>query len=254
MRVLWSKTIRMSNENKSLQNKEVVIMGATSGIGLAVALAAAKEGAIVKIASSNQQRINNTLALLPASASGYVVDLSSEQQIKTFFEQAGAFDHLVYTAGENIRIGKIAATDIDRAKEYLNIRYWGAVAAVKYGSQLIREKGSITLTSGIASQRPGSGWALGAGICGAMEGFCRAMAVELAPVRVNIVSPGIVRTNLWNSLEADERTALYSQASNSLLVKRVGEAEDLAKTYIYLMTQEYCTGQTLVVDGGGVLV
>lgn len=244
----------MSNENQSLQDKVVVVLGGTSGIGLAVAIAVARQGAIVKIGSSNQQRINEALALLPANASGQVVDLSSEQQIKTFFEQTGVFDHLVYTAGENIRLGKVTETDIDAAKNYLNIRYWGAVTAVKYGSPLIREKGSITLTSGIASRRPGTGWMLGASICGAMDAFCRAMAVELAPLRVNIVSPGIVRTNLWNSLTTEDRSTLYDQVGNSLLVKRVGEPEDVAKTYLYLMTQEYCTGQSLVVDGGGVLV
>jgi len=87
-----------------------------------------------------------------------------------------------------------------------------------------------------------------------MEGLTRALAVELAPIRVNLVSPGLVRTPLWDNLPEFEREALYSASSAALPVGRVGEAEDLAQTYVYLMSNRYATGQTIIVDGGGVLV
>jgi NAD(P)-dependent dehydrogenase (short-subunit alcohol dehydrogenase family) len=118
----------------------------------------------------------------------------------------------------------------------------------------IRQGGSIVLTSGIASARPQKGWTVGASICGAMEGFTRALAVELAPIRVNIVSPGLVRTPLWSNVPESDREAMYRQVGARLPAGRAGEADDIAQTYVYLMNNAFATGQTIVIDGGGVLV
>ncbi len=177
-----------------------------------------------------------------------------EANIAKFFTTVGAFDHLVYCAGENISLGDLEATDIASAREFFTLRYWGAVAAVKYGAPHIRQGGSIVLTSGIASKRPGKGWFLGASICGAMDSFVKAMAVELAPIRVNLVSPGVVKTNLWNSLSETDRNGLYNATAAHVPVKYVAEPNDIALTYLYLMKQPYGTGQGIVVDGGATLV
>jgi len=247
----------MKEQNEStdgLKNKKVVVLGGSSGIGLAVAQAAALAGAHTIIVSSNQQRIDNALKEIGRNSEGHVADLTNEQQVKQLFSTLGNFDHLVFTAGEHLVIGNIGDAVMEDARAFFNVRYWGAVMAVKYASPHINAGGSIVLTSGIASRRPGKGWFLGTSICAAMEGFTRAMAVELAPLRVNLVSPGIVRTNLWNNLPEADRENLYKSFADSLLVKRVGEAEDIAKTYLYLMTQQFSTGQVLIVDGGGVLV
>lgn len=240
--------------NASLEGKKVTILGGSSGIGLATAQAAAAEGAKVIIVSGNRQRLDAALETLPEGSLGFMVDLKMEHEIKQFFEQTGPFDHMVYTAGENIIIQNVADANIQQAKEYFNIRYWGAFAAVKYGVPYINTHGSITLTSGIAALRPGAGWALGASICAAMDAFTRAMSVELAPIRVNNVSPGVVKTNLWNSFSEEERNAFYQSVGDMLPVKRVGEAADIAQSFLYLMKQPFSTGHTLVVDGGGVLV
>jgi NAD(P)-dependent dehydrogenase (short-subunit alcohol dehydrogenase family) len=240
--------------NTSLTNKKVVILGGSSGIGLATAKAAAAGGASVIIVSSNQQRINNALAELPGETRGIVIDLTNEHQLKNFFADLGNFDHLVYTAGENLQLTPIVDVTLADAQKFFNLRYWGAFTAVKYASPYINTGGSINLTGGIASARPQSGWSLGASICAAMEGFTRAMAIELAPVRVNLVSPGVVKTNLWNNMSETDRDEFYANISNSLPVKHVGEAEEIAQTYLYLMTQQYSTGQIIVVDGGSVLV
>lgn len=244
----------MENKTTSLHGKTVVLLGASSGIGLATAQAAAAEGANIIIVSANQQRLDNALKELPQEAKAYAVDVTNEEQIKDLFTKIGKFDHLVYTAGENIQIGNISDTKIEAGKKYFNVRYWGAFTAVKYAAAHINVGGSIVLTSGAASQRPGKGWSLGASMCAAMEGFTRAMAVELSPIRVNVVVPGIVKTNLWNSLPDTDREALYVTYADMLLVKHIGEAAEVAQTYIYLMKQTYSTGQTVVVDGGGVLV
>jgi len=206
------------------------------------------------IVSANQQRINDALQQLPEGAEGHAIDLGQEANIKDFFAQTGSFDHLVYTAGENISLLTMADAEIDKARHFFNLRYWGAFAAVKYGAPYINKGGSINLTSGIASLRPGKGWALAASICGAMEGLVRALAVELAPIRVNSVMPGVIKTNLWNSMSDADRGYLYKSVGDSLLVKRVGEAEDIARAFLYLMKQTFGTGQNMVIDGGAVLV
>jgi NAD(P)-dependent dehydrogenase (short-subunit alcohol dehydrogenase family) len=148
----------------------------------------------------------------------------------------------------------LAATDLKEARRAFEWRYWAALAAVKYGSKDIRKGGSIVLTTGVAGQRPHKGWVVAASVCGTIEALTRALALELAPIRVNAVSPGVVRTNPWQNMTAPERERLYESVGNSLPVGRVGEAHDVAQAYLFLMQEEFSTGQTLVVDGGTVLV
>jgi NAD(P)-dependent dehydrogenase (short-subunit alcohol dehydrogenase family) len=126
--------------------------------------------------------------------------------------------------------------------------------AAKYGSGHIRPGGSIVFTSGLAGWRPHAGWSLGASICAAMEGLTRALAVELAPTRVNIVSPGVVKSPLWANMTTADRDALYRQTAAKLPVAHIGEVEEIAEAYLYLMRQTYGTGEVLRVDGGGAIV
>jgi NAD(P)-dependent dehydrogenase (short-subunit alcohol dehydrogenase family) len=208
----------------------------------------------VVIASSRRARIDEALATLPTGTEGHVLDLADSDATQALFARLGGFDHLVFTAGETLQLGSLAASDVDTARRFFTLRYWGAYCAAKYGSGSIRKGGSIVFTSGIASQRPLKGWALGASICSAMEGLTRALAVELAPIRVNIVSPGVVRTPLWSNMMEADRDALYLQMAERLPVGHVGDAAEIAEAYLYLMRQSYGTGQVLVVDGGAVLV
>lgn len=240
--------------NTSLKSKKVILLGGSAGIGLATAKAAATEGANVIIVSSNQQRIDKALAELPSGSKGYAVDLSKEENIRSFFETIGNFDHLVYTAAENISLNAITETQIPIAQSFFNLRFWSMFTAVKYAAKNINPGGSINLTGGIAGMRPGKNWAVAAAICSAMEGFVRAAAVELAPIRVNSAVPGVIKTNLWDSMSATDRDALYQSVANAIPVQRAGEAEDVALTFIYLMKQQFGTGQNIVVDGGTVLV
>ncbi|MFA6084437.1 SDR family oxidoreductase [Mucilaginibacter sp.] len=244
----------MENQTKLLRGKRVIILGGSSGLGLATAKAAAAEGANIIIVSSNQNRIDQALKELPEGCEGYAADLSREENIKNFFEMTGSFDHLVYTAAENLTLNTLNETEIDKARQFFNLRFWSALAAVKYASRLINAGGSISLTGGIAGARPGKGWSIASSICGAMEGFVRAMAVELAPIRVNSVVPGVIKTNLWSSMADTDRENLFQSVGDALLVKRVGEAEDIALAFTYLMKQKFGTGQNIIIDGGAVLV
>ena len=238
----------------SFGGKRVVILGGSSGIGLATAQAVAEKGASVVIASSRQARVDAALAILPTGAAGHALDLTDEQSVKAFFAGLGPFDHLVYSAGESLQLGPLADTDISTARSFFNVRYWGAYMTAKYGAPSIRSGGSIVFTSGTAGMRPRSGWSLGASVCSAMEGLTRALALELAPIRVNVVAPGMVKSPLWANIPEAERETLFRQAGQRLPVGHVGEVDEIAAAYLYLMQQTYGTGQVLVVDGGGALV
>ena len=240
-------------QGNGLHNKRVVILGGSSGIGLAVAEQAASQGAKLVIASSNAERVQKAIESLGGNAQGHTLDLSDEQAVETLFAKLGAFDHLVFTAGDSLHLHNLATTDLKQARRAFELRYWAALAAVKYGSKNIRKGGSVVLTTGVAGQRPQKGWVVAASVCGTIDALTRALAVELAPIRVNAVSPGVVRTHLWQSMSAAEREQMYESVGKSLPVGRVGEPHDIAQAYVFLMQEGFGTGQILVVDGGTVL-
>ena len=237
-----------------LTGKRIVVLGGSSGIGLAVAEQVVAEGSTAIIASSNADRVKQAVATLAGKAQGHALDLSKERDIQDFFQKIGDFDHLVFTAGDTLQLNELAATDLTQARHAFELRYWAALAAVKYASSHIRKGGSIVLTTGVAGRRPHKGWTIAASVCGTIEALTRALAVELAPVRVNAVCPGVVRTNLWQGMNADERERLFENVGKSLLVGRVGEACEIARAYLFLIEEGYSTGQTVVLDGGAALV
>ena len=237
-----------------MQGQRMVVLGGSSGIGLATAQAAGRAGAGVVIASSRRARVDEALAMLPEGAEGHALDLTDAAAVEALFGRIGAFDHLVFTAGETLMLGSLADTDLAAAQRFFALRYWGAFTAAKFGSPHLRPGGSITFTTGTAGRRPRAGWSLGASVCSAVEGLTRALAVELAPLRVNAVAPGLVKTPLWAGMGEGDRETLYAGAVARLPVGHAGEPAEIAETYLYLMRQSYGTGQVIVVDGGGSLV
>ena len=135
--------------------------------------------------------------------------------MRDFFSTIGEFDHLTVTAGESLHLGEFAALDLEKARRFFEVRFWGAVAAAKYAGKRIKSTGSIILTNGIIGLRPQKGWVIAAGICGALEAVTRALAIELAPVRVNLVCAGIVRTELWRNMTEADRNGLFEKSQPS---------------------------------------
>jgi NAD(P)-dependent dehydrogenase (short-subunit alcohol dehydrogenase family) len=240
--------------HRELSGRRIVVLGGSSGIGLAVAQRAVAQGATAIIASSNADRVKQAVAALDGKAEGHALDFSNERDMQNFFQNIGDFDHLVFTAGDTLQLNELVATDLTKARRAFELRYWAALAAVKYASPHIRTDGSIVLTTGVAGRRPHKGWAVVASICGTIEALTRALAVELAPIRVNAVCPGVVRTSLWKNMQEQDREAMYENVGNHLLVGRVGEACEIALAYLFLMQEGYSTGQTVVVDGGALLM
>ncbi|MGW2402810.1 SDR family oxidoreductase [Kitasatospora sp. NPDC001664] len=237
----------------SLAGKKIVIIGGTSGIGLAVARQAAAAGAEVVVASSSRSRVDAAVERLGGAAEGHRLDVADGDAIAGFFERVGELDHLVYTAGESLLIKPVADTAPQEAKAVFERRFWGAFLSAKYAAPRLREGGSITFSSGVLAVRPLPGTALAAGITGGVEALTRALAVELAPLRVNVVQPGVIRTELWDGSVPDPEAFLRG-AGSGLLTRRVGTAEEAAAAYLFAMGNGYVTGATLAVDGGAALV
>lgn len=236
-----------------LNQSRIVILGGSAGIGRAVAERAAGEGARVIIVSSNQARLNEALSAVPKSE-GHALDLRSEAAVRALFDRVGAFDHLVYTAGEELLLAPLPELDLGKARDFFELRYWGALTAVQAARRQIRQGGSIVLTSGLAAHRPHPGFVIGSSVCGAMEALTRALAVELAPIRVNIVTPGFVDTALWNNVPEAARRQMFAEAASKLPVRHVAKPSEIAEHYLAFMKGTYVTGQSLIVDGGGALV
>ncbi len=237
----------------TLTNQHIVIIGGSSGMGLATARAAAAAGAAVTIASGDQGRLDAALAGLPGSCAGAVVDTRSEADLAALFARAGQLDHVVYTAGDALGQRALEGLSLDEARQLFEVRFWGAVAAVKHAAPRLRPGGSIVLTSGTVGVRPAPGAALAASGAGAIEGLTRGLAVELAPIRVNAVRPGVIRTPMWDGIPEPQRAALFTTLAERTLTKTIGDADQIAATHLYLMENHFVTGTVLTVDGGSVL-
>jgi NAD(P)-dependent dehydrogenase (short-subunit alcohol dehydrogenase family) len=237
----------------SISGSRVLVVGGTSGIGLAVAAAVAERGATPIVASRRAASVETALAALPAGAEGATVDLTDEASVAALAQQHAPFDHVVFTAGEPLELVPLRDLTSDVVRAFFETRFLGAVAVVRAVAPVLRPGGSITLTSGTAGDRPGAGWALGASVCGAMNGLTRALAVELAPVRVNAVAPGVVRSPLWSGMSEQDRAAMYDDVAAAVPLGRVAEVEDAALAYVYAMEQVHGTGIVITVDGGTVL-
>jgi NAD(P)-dependent dehydrogenase (short-subunit alcohol dehydrogenase family) len=234
----------------TLTDQRIVIIGGSSGMGLATARAAATAGAAVTIASSDPGRLDTALAGLPGNCDGYVADTRREADIAALFAKVGELDHLVYTANGAPGQRPLQDLSLEEARQAFEVSFWGAVAAAKHAAPRIRPTGSVVLTSGTIGVRPTPGSTLAASSAGAIEGLMRGLAVELAPVRVNAVRPGVIRTPMWDSIPEPQREALFGSLAERTLTKTIGETGDIAATHLYLMENRFVTGTVLTVDGG----
>lgn len=230
--------------------QRVVVIGGSSGMGLATARAAAQDGATVTVVSSRPERVDAAVAALPERCDGAVLDVRDEDAVAGFFERVGELDHLVFSAGDAFTPRPLTEISPAEARAVLEVRFWGAVAVIRSAAPRIRTSGSIALTTGTAGQRPVPGAALAAAGAGAAEGLVRGLAAELAPVRVNAVRPGAIRTPLWEGIPEPQRQAAFARLAQRTLLGTIGEPEEIALAHLYLMQNHYVTGTVLTVDGG----
>jgi NAD(P)-dependent dehydrogenase (short-subunit alcohol dehydrogenase family) len=236
----------------TLTDTRVVVLGGTSGIGLATARHAAALGARVVVGSRSSESVERALAELPPGSEGHTVDAGSSRSLAGFYETVGDHDHFVFTAGENLVPLPLADYTPQAGRTFFELRVVRALEALALAVPHLRTGGSVTLTSGTAAYRGGAGWTLGSAASGAVVSAVRSLAVELAPLRVNAVAPGVVRTPLWDRLGDTEREAAFSGTGS--LLGRVAEVDDVAAAYCHLMASDYVTGTVELVDGGTLLV
>jgi NAD(P)-dependent dehydrogenase (short-subunit alcohol dehydrogenase family) len=215
-----------------------VFVGGSSGIGLASARLAVAAGWDVVVASREPERAD-------IEAERVVLDIADDAAVRETFRALGPVDHLVFSPVA--RAGGLAKElDLEAARHAFEIKLWGPFTAV----QATDVRGSIVFVSGVAATTPMRGGSATAAVNGAIEALVRTLAVELAPVRVNAVSPGIVATPTWDGMAAADREAMFGRLTDALPAGRVGLAEDLADAVWLLLTNGFITGTVLHVDGG----
>lgn len=238
----------------SLKGQRILVVGGGSGIGYAVAEACIADGANVTIASTNAGKLAEAAKKLGAVATAQI-DVTDEKSVAAFFDKADAFDHLVTTAGDwgGPRRVPLAEVDLEAARGLFAVRFWGAVMLAKYGAPKVKPNGSIVLTDGMIAHRPAKGSSISTAMAGAIEHLTRGLAVELAPLRVNAVCPGLINTEVWNSIPEDRRAAHLDSITKRQLIARIGTPAEAAEAYLYLMRGGFTTGQVLFVEGGSAL-
>jgi NAD(P)-dependent dehydrogenase (short-subunit alcohol dehydrogenase family) len=233
-----------------LESAKVLVVGGSSGIGLATAQAFAAQGAHVAIASRSAAKLEAAATLIGGVIQHVVLDTTDEAAVEAYFATSGQFDHVVVSAAQTPG-GPARKLPLQDAYTAMNSKFWGAYRVARLVD--ITPGGSLTFVSGFLSVRPSGGSVLQGAINAALEALARGLALELAPVRVNTVSPGLIATPLWNKLEEQARQTMYDNATARLPARRVGQAEDVANAVVYLATTPFATGSTVLVDGGGAI-
>ncbi|MGS0891583.1 SDR family oxidoreductase [Burkholderia stagnalis] len=240
-------------QSSSLDGAHVVVFGASSGIGLAAATAAKASGATVTLVGRNAARLDAAAHAIGGARTA-VADIADRRAVQAVFDAMTQVDHLVVTAGRFIA-GKLAESDPDQLLEALRERIAGPVYAIRAALPLMPGTGSIVLTGGQLADRPsGQGTSvIAAAVCG-VEALARALALELEPVRVNVVAPGFVETPLYDAFGPDGRRAILAEAASTLPVGRVGRADEVGEAIAFLLGNRFMNGEILHIDGGGRLV
>lgn len=233
-----------------IQGKSVLVVGGSSGIGEAAARAFHAAGASVAIASRSVDKLRAAAARIGACVRTYEVDVLDDASVETLGREAGLIDHLVVTASM-IESRPVRDLSFEAAMTSMNSKFFGAYRLVR--AVHVAERGSITLVSGIASRKHLPGMAMLGAINAALEALGKGLAAELAPMRVNVVSPGLVDTPFYDAMGADAKTAFLEQFAGQLPVGRVGQPDDIAAAILMLATNPYATGSVVDVDGGGLL-
>ena len=234
---------------------KVLVVGGSSGIGQATAAAFAAAGARVTIASRSKAKLNAAIETIGASSAatsviGVELDVTDDAAVTAFFSPGESWDHVVISAAQTPG-GPARQLALEDAYSAMNSKFWGAYRIARVVR--IRENGSLTLISGYLAVRPRATSVLQGAINAALEALGRGLALELAPVRVNTVSPGLIATPLWDRISAEAREAMYTETAQRLPARRVGQAEDIARAVLYLAGNRFATGSTILVDGGAVI-
>lgn len=229
-----------------LNGKKVVVVGGSSGIGLATAALCKAQGARVTIASRSRQKLDAAGAQIGVDARE--VDVTNDASVEGLFTALGEVDHVVVSAAQ-LRAGPFKTQSMDDARATMESKFWGAWRVAR--AARFAAGGSLTLVSGFLSVRPRPNSAIVGAANGALDALARSLAIDLAPVRVNAVSPGIIDTPIRAAMPEQARRSLLDQVAAALPVRRVGTGEDVAQQIVAYMSNGFATGAITYIDGGG---
>lgn len=252
-----------------LANQHVLVTGGTSGIGFGLAEALLENDAHAYISSSNPKRVQDAISKLQqsypskkASIHGFVCNLGDEtaleSNIQQLFEEVakavpeGKLDHVVHCAGDSLAMMPVDAWTMEKVKKAAVVRFWSPLFIAKTMRGYVKSgpHSSFTLTTGGVSQKPIANWSVVACYAGGLHAMARNLAIDLKPIRVNLVSPGAVDTELWGAA----REQIVKDFGVRTLTGKIGQVEDVVESYLYLMKDENATGSCVSTNSGGILL
>ena len=231
-----------------VNGKKALIFGGTSGIGLAASKQLAALGASVIAISRNPDRAGE----LPDGITTAQCDVRDQDALQALYKEHAPFDILISAAtGGDRAIGPFMSMEMDGFQASFD-KMWGYANVVRYGADHLADDGSIVLVSGSPARKCRPGQIALSSVGGAVEAFVRAIAPEITPRRINVVSPGQIDTPMV-ALQGAEREAFYKKLTENQLIPRAGQADEVAKGIVFCVENEFVTGTTVDVDGGWLL-
>lgn len=234
--------------NGLLDGQSVLVVGRGGGIARAITLAVRDAGAKVIAAGRDKEALPEAYAGEPGIGTGYV-DLTDEASIAALGERLGSLDHVVSTASARAR-GRLADLDRDAVRRSFDTKVIGPLMLAKHLSPRMSENGSFVIFSGVAATKIAVGTMAVAITNGAADTLARSLALELAPIRVNAISPGVIDTGAWDAFGEQGKADYFADISARNPARRIGTADDIANAVLFALTSTFLTGQTLHIDGG----
>lgn len=234
----------------AIAQQRILIIGGSSGMGLASAQRLVRAGAEVFITGRDQARLDSASHLLQGKAVAIAADFTDPASLAALMGRVGRLDHLVLAAGGGAAWGPFAHVTPQALRQAFELKLIGYWQSLQAALPVLRKDGSVVMLTGAASRVAMNGTAGLAAVNGGITQMAQTLARELAPLRVNVISPGLVDTPAYDAMPADAKAGMFAAAGRSLPVGRTGRSEDIASAVELLVTNTFATGVLLDLDGG----
>lgn len=232
------------------KTNHTVVVGGSSGIGLATAKKLLGPGMKVTITGRNQERLDNAWQSLGGAVEKAAFDAAKPDEVRQFFSDLGPFDHLVLAASGGKGLGPFETLDLTDIGGGVDEKVRPQLSCLQAALPTLNKSGSVTFISAVSAQLSAPGVAGIAAVNGMLLTVVPILAMELKPLRVNVVAPGVIDTPWWDFLSDDQRQAVFAEYAGKTPVGRIGRAEDVAEAIAFLVSNSFVTGQVLTCDGG----